>query len=163
MNLTDIHIRQIREEDNKAIAAIIRDTLKEFNADHPGTAYYEEETDFLYTVFQTPGSAYYVAEKESIVIGGAGIFPTNGLPPSVCELVKMYILPEARGIGLGRKLMAACFEAAKVKGYKQVYLETKSELKTAVIIYEKYGFRYLPAPLGNTGHFGCELWMIRDI
>ncbi|MBN8861084.1 MAG: GNAT family N-acetyltransferase [Sphingobacteriales bacterium] len=163
MNLTDLHIRPIAEKDNKAVAVIVRATLKEFNADHPGTAYYEEETDFLYTVFQTPGSVYYVAEKEDVVMGGAGIFPTSGLPASVCELVKMYILPEARGIGLGRKLMAVCFEAARAKGYKQVYLETKAELQTAVIIYEKYGFRYLPAPLGNTGHFGCELWMIRDI
>lgn len=78
MNLTDIHIRQIKEEDNKAVAAIVRGTLKEFNADHPGTAYYEEETDFLYTVFQTPGSVYYIAEKEGIVIGGAGIFLPAG-------------------------------------------------------------------------------------
>jgi len=163
MNLTDIHIRPIAEKDNKAVAAVVRDTLEEFNAHHPGTAYYEKETDFLYTVFQAPGSVYYVAEKDGAILGGAGISPTAGLPPSVCELVKMYILPEARGIGLGRKLMTVCFGAARTKGYKQVYLETKAELQTAVIVYEKYGFRYLPAPLGNTGHFGCELWMIRDL
>jgi putative acetyltransferase len=75
----------------------------------------------------------------------------------------MYLLPEARGIGLGKKLIDKCLAFAKEAGYKNVYLETMPELKNALKVYEKMGFRYLNKPMGNSGHFGCELWMIAAI
>ena len=96
-------------------------------------------------------------------MGGAGIFPSAGLPKDTCELVKMYLIPDARHIGLGRKLISICLEKAKETGYKKVYLETLPELKQAVKVYEKFGFTYLKGPLGNTGHFGCNVWMIHEL
>ena len=48
-------------------------------------------------------------------------------------------------------------------GYRQVYLETMPELSKAVSVYEKFGFRYLAGPMGNTGHFGCDVWMMKDL
>ncbi len=47
-----IQIRTIRQEDNYALAKIIRDTLIEFKANKPGTAFYEDATDHLYESFQ---------------------------------------------------------------------------------------------------------------
>jgi putative acetyltransferase len=75
----------------------------------------------------------------------------------------MYLVPEARGIGLGKKMIASCLEAATRLGYAQVYLETMPELKDALKSYEKFGFTYLDGPLGNTGHFGCALWMLKKV
>ena len=96
-------------------------------------------------------------------LGGGGIFPTEGLPEGTCELVKMYLLPEARGIGLGRTLIEHCLQVAREIGFQQVYLETLTELHLALKIYEKFGFEYLSAPLGNTKHFGCGLWMLKKL
>ena len=158
-----ITIRPIQFKDNKAIAGIIRSSLAEFGANKPGTVFYDESTDHLYELFQQKGSGYLIAEKEGIVLGGAGIFPSNGLPVGTCELVKMYLSPEARGIGLGRKLIHQSLEMAKSLGYSRVYLETMPELKQAVKVYEKFGFSYLPGPMGNTGHFGCDVWMVKEI
>src|SRR5215212_6863807 len=98
-------IRQIQPGDNAALAKIVRDTLAEFGANHPGTVYFDSSTDHLYEVFQKKHSVYYVAEKENKIIGGGGIYPTDGLSGEICELVKMYLLPEARGEGLGRILI----------------------------------------------------------
>jgi putative acetyltransferase len=72
-------------------------TLAEFGANHPGTVYYDPTTDALYELFQKNGSIYYVAELNGELIGGAGIYPSDGLPAGTCELVKMYLLPQARG------------------------------------------------------------------
>lgn len=164
MGLESIIIRTIRQDDNKAIAKIIRDTLAEFGANHPGTVYYDETTDHLYEVFSsTPASIYFIAEKDGEMIGGAGIYPTDGLPAATCELVKMYLKPEARGIGLGRKLIEKCLITAKEYGYKQVYLESMPELQKALSVYEKFGFEYLKAPMGNSGHTGCQLWMLKQL
>lgn len=158
-----VHIRPIEPADNPALAIIIRNTLAEFGANHPGTVYYDSTTDALYELFQTPGSIYYVALMNDRLLGGAGIFPSNGLPEGTCELVKMYLLPEARGLGLGKLLIEKALAYAREAGYHQVYLETMPELGKAVRVYEKFGFRYLNAPMGNTGHFGCDIWMLKEL
>jgi len=159
----DIHIRSIQPSDNTAIAVIIRNSLSEFGANKPGTVFFDPTTDALYDLFQLPGSFYLVAEENSGLLGGAGIFPSAGLPEGVCELVKMYLHKAARGKGLGRLLINQCLEKAKDLGYKKVYLETMPELGKAVSIYEKFGFTYLTGPMGNTGHFGCDVWMIKEL
>lgn len=161
--LTTIHIRPIQPSDNKDLAVIVRDTLTEFKANVPGTVFFDPTTDTLYELFTMQKSAYFVAEKNGKIYGGGGIFPTEGLPEGTCELVKMYLLPEARGIGLGRALIEKCLETAREFGFKQIYLETLDELHLALKIYARFGFEYLSAPMGNTKHFGCGLWMLKKL
>ncbi|HJW17499.1 MAG TPA: GNAT family N-acetyltransferase [Flavisolibacter sp.] len=159
-----INIRKIEERDNRALASIIRSTLEEFGANKPGTVYFDNTTDALYQLFEnTPGAVYYVAEYNNELVGGGGIFPSPGLPEGTCELVKMYLLKKVRGIGLGRMLIQRSLDFAKAYGYTQVYLETMPELKLALKAYEKLGFTYIDSALGNTGHFGCDLFMTMDL
>ena len=160
----NITIRPIKEKDNAAIATIIRSTLEEFGANLTGTVYYDATTDALYQLFQQASkAAYYVAEISGEVLGGGGIYPTAGLPADTCELVKMYLLPKARGMGLGKKLIQQCIGFATASGYKNIYLETMPPLKQALKTYEKFGFTYLQQPMGDSGHHGCELWMILQL
>jgi putative acetyltransferase len=160
----EISIRPIEPKDNQAIARIIRTALEEFGANKPGTVYYDASTDDLYSLFNhQSGSTYFVAEENGILLGGAGIFPTEGLPDGVCELVKMYLAKEARGKGLGQKMISHVMEWAKDNGYHTVYLETMPELSKAVKVYEQFGFSYLDGPMGNSGHCGCDLWMSKSL
>jgi putative acetyltransferase len=142
---------------------IVRNTLAEFGAANPGTVYFDSTTDTLFELFQAENAAYFVAELNGKILGGGGIYPTEGLPKNTCELVKMYLLPEARSIGMGRTLIEKCLETAKEKGFRQVYLETLDELHLALKIYAKFGFEYLKAPMGNSKHFGCGLWMLKKL
>ena len=161
--MTEIIIREIEPSDNKELASIIRASLKEFGADRPGTVYYDETTDALYELFRTKNSIYYVAERNGILLGGVGIFPSNGLPSDTVELVKMYLRPEARGLGLGKKLIEKALHFAKISGFHYVYIETMPELEQAMRVYEKFGFVYLNGPMGNTGHTGCSKWMLKRV
>lgn len=163
MLMPGVKLRTIQKDDNIHIAQIIRDTLTEFKANKPGTVYYDKTTDELFELFQQPRSIYYVALIDDEIVGGGGIYPSEGLPNGTCELVKMYLLPEARGIGLGKRIIEECLEFAKENGYSQVYIESMPELENALKVYEKFGFKYLSAPLGNTGHHGCEKWMLRSL
>lgn len=158
-----ISLRTITPFDNSAVAIIIRESLAEFGANKPGTVYYDESTDHLYDLFQKKGSIYYVAEKDNIILGGAGIYPSEGLTEGVCELVKMYLKKDARGLGLGRQLIEKSLAFAASAGYHTVYLETMPELRKAVSVYEKFGFEYLAGPMGNTGHFGCDVWISKKL
>ncbi|MGC4104582.1 GNAT family N-acetyltransferase [Ferruginibacter sp.] len=161
--MTTINTRSIRPSDNKALAIIIRKALEEFNANKPGTVYFDPTTDELSAVFTDPKSKYFVAEENGVILGGSGIYPTANLPADTCELVKLYLHKDARGKGIGKLLMEKCFDAARALGYKKMYLETLPELNIAVPLYERSGFTYLPAPLGNSGHHGCDIWMIKDL
>ena len=158
-----IPIRIIMPADDKTLAKIIRDTLTEFKANKPGTVFYDNETDHLSDVFKMEGSIYFVAEIDGEILGGGGIYPTENLPDGVCELVKLYLSENARGKGIGKLLMQKCLTAAKELGYKKVYLETMPELTIAIPMYEKFGFTYLQSAIGNSGHTGCDVWMIKDL
>ncbi len=156
-------IRRIAPADNAAMGAIIQAVLREFKADKPGTAYYDEQLFNLYDSFQLPAAAYWVVELAGKIVGGGGIYPTAGLPGGYCELVKLYLLPEARGKGLGRRLIDQCLLAAKALDFRHVYLETMPELNIAIPLYEKMGFRHLPEPVGQSGHYDCTIYMIKDV
>ncbi|WP_321426654.1 GNAT family N-acetyltransferase [uncultured Bacteroides sp.] len=158
-------IRNIREEDDEALASIIRRTLEEFGANHPGTVYFDEAINRLSKMFQTERSTYFVVsdEENNKILGGGGIYPTEGLPADTAELVKLYLLPETRGKGFGKSLINKCLSFAKQAGYSKVYLESMDELSGAVGLYERLGFSYLNAPMGNTGHCYCGIWMMKEI
>jgi putative acetyltransferase len=155
--------RRIQAKDNEAIASLIRSVFREFNIARPGTVYYDPTTDDLYGLFRTEGSEYWIAEEDGSIIGGCGVFPTPGLPEDCAELVKLYLNTASRGKGTGRKLMELTFESARRIGYKKLYLESLPELGKAISLYERAGFRNIPGPLGNSGHFGCTIWMLKDL
>lgn len=161
--MKSVRIRDILPTDNSILAKVVRNTLAEFGANHPDTVYYDPTTDTLFELFQKTGAKYFVAELEGEVVGGGGIYPTDGLANDTCELVKMYLLPHARGLGLGKTLIEKCLQAARDNGFHKVYLETMPELKQALKVYQKYGFAYLPGPLGNSGHTGCSMWMLKEL
>ena len=163
MNPT-IQIRPIEQKDNLDIAKVIRGALEEFGANKPGTVYFDPTTDALFELFNnTPGSYYYIATIDNNVVGGAGIFPTDNLPEGTCELVKLYLHKDARGTGLGKQLLNTAMQWAKENGYTQVYLESMPELSKAVTIYENVGFKRIHQPLGNSGHCGCDIWMVKTL
>ncbi len=155
--------REIEKKDNKEIAALIRQVFREFKIDRPGTVCYDPTTDDLYNLFRAPGSVYWIAEDKNTIIGGCGIYPTPGLPEGCAELVKLYLLPSYRSRGIGRELIERSFNSARQYGYRQLYIESLPELGKAIHIYEKAGFRLLSSPMGNSGHFGCDIWMIREL
>ena len=161
--MEQIIIRPLEKKDNERLAAIIRNALTEFKANKPGTVYYDETTDHLFELFQSGKGIYKVALLNDELVGGAGIYHTEGLDADTCELVKLYLAPCARGKGIAKELMTECLQAAKNAGYKKVYLETMPELTVAVPMYEKFGFTYLKGPLGNSGHNGCGIWMIKNL
>jgi putative acetyltransferase len=163
MDKLNIIFRLIEERDNREIAEIIRTVFREFKIDKPGTVYFDPTTDNLYKLFSIPGSEYWIAEQNGVIIGGCGVYPTPGLPVGCAELVKLYLSSSHRGVGTGWKLMEKTFESARKLGYRQLYLESLSELSKAISLYERAGFKYIDSPLGNSGHFGCHIWMLKDL
>jgi putative acetyltransferase len=159
----EYNIRIIQKEDNPEIERIIRLVLTEHGVNKPGTAYHDESLKHMYEFYTSEKSIYFIVETKNEILGGGGVYPTEGLPADTCELVKMYLLPEARGKGIGTSLINRCIAFAQQQGYKKMYLETMSELRKAVHLYEQMGFHLLTDAMGNTGHFACTIRMMMNL
>jgi len=159
-----LSFRPIQPEDDAAVAALIRRVMPEFGADGPGFAIHDPEVDHMSAAYSVPGAAYFVVvDAAGQVVGGAGIAALAGGEAGVCELRKMYFLPEARGQGMGEFLLRHCLGVAKDRGYRTCYLETLTGMDQAIRLYAKLGFKSLCAPLGRTGHGGCDHWFAREL
>ena len=149
-------IRPIEPRDDAAVAAIIRTVMTSFGASGPGFAIHDPEVSGMSTAYARPRAAYFVVERDGVVVGGAGIAPLDGGDAGTCELRKMYFLPEARGLGLGRAMLERCLEAARALGYQRCYLETLTGMDQAQALYVKLGFTRIAGACGSTGHHGCD-------
>jgi len=162
--MTDrIEIRPIQKSDNSSVSKIIRTTLEEFDAAIEGTAYTDAETLSMFDAYQTKGSVYYVALLNDELVAGCGINRLQGVEENICELQKMYMKPEARGKKIGKSLILKCLDFAKKAGFKQCYLETFPNMTSAIRLYKKNGFKKMYHSLGNTCHYSCNVWMIKDL
>jgi putative acetyltransferase len=162
-DIMELQIREIKLEDNQQLATLIRKVLTEFNRNQPGTVFTDPTTDHLYELFRIPSSSYWVAEEKGKIIGGCGIFPTAELPEGCAELVKFYLDPQERGRGIGKSLLEKSFASANDMGFSQLYLESFPEFTTAIGMYEKYGFNHISTALGNSGHYACNVWMLKKL
>ena len=158
-----ITIREVREEDNAALAKAIRQVLIDIGVPKVGTAYADPELDFMYQAYQTTRSAYFVIEEDGVVLGGAGIAPLAGEDPKICELQKMYFLAQGRGRGLGQQMIDHCLAYAKDQNFELCYLETLPYMKAAQKLYLKTGFSYIDGPMGSTGHTSCNVWLTKAL
>ena len=156
-------IRKIKKEDNQAVAALIRAVFDELNIPKVGTAYEDPYLDLMFEEYSKPKSVYFVVEKEGKIVGCAGVAPLENEAETICELQKMYFLPETRGLGIGSKMMATCLQSAKDFGFENCYLETMPFMLDAQKLYKKVGFEYICAPMGSTGHTSCPIWMLKKL
>ncbi len=156
-------LREIEKKDNEQIATVIRAVLIEMGVPKVGTAYEDKALDAMFETYNNPTSAYYVIENNGKIIGGAGVAELNNTDDNICEFQKMYFLSEARGLGLGSKMITVCLEKAKEFGFEKCYLETMPYMDSARALYQKNGFTSLDKPVGDTGHYSCNVWMIKDL
>lgn len=157
-------IRRVRDDDDMRIAEIIRGIFVEYGMPKTHTVYDDPDTDRQYEVFRDePRSVLWVAEKDGVLLGMCGVYPTAGLPQGWCEIVKFYVLKEARGKGLGNLLLDKSLHSALRLGYKTAYLETFPQFAKAVSMYKRFGFRQIDRQLGASGHTATSIWMTKAL
>ena len=156
-------IRPICASDSKPLSQVLLTVLLETGVPKIGTAYADPKLDKLFETYQNENMHYYVPEYEQKLLGGARIGPLPAAYKFICELQKMYFLPEARGEGFGTEMMNVCLQFSKSRQFKQCYIETMPNMKGAHALYQRFGFEYLEAPLGNTGSCSCSVWMLKQL
>lgn len=138
--------REITPADDAVLAQIIRENLKERQLDIPGTVYFDSNLDHLSDFYLTaPKSHYTILTEDDIVIGGVGMAVFEGIPDTA-ELQKLYLINRVKGRGLGRELILHIENKAREIGFKNMYLETHTNLDIAIMLYEKMGYEQIERP-----------------
>ena len=142
-----MHYRIIEPKDNLIIANIIRDNLKANKLDIPGTVYFDENLNNLSDFYlASPQRAYFIAlDDNDNIIGGIGLAEFEFMDDTA-ELQKLYLTDAAKGQGLSYELIELVEETSLNKGYKRIYLETHTNLKAAIHLYEKCGYKLIEKP-----------------
>ena len=144
----DFLIRSLKTKDDAQIAKIIRDNLEENGLAIPGTVYFDDILDHLSTFYAEEPSAcaYYVmTDANDNVIGGVGFCEFSHFDSCV-ELQKIYVDGTHKGLGLGRILLAYVEERARELGFRQMYLETHTNLGIAISMYKSHGYQVIERP-----------------
>jgi putative acetyltransferase len=158
-----ITLRPIKKSDNSKLSQIIKATFDEFNAPRRGTVYSDPTTNNLYELFQNKRSACWVAKLNGKIVGLCGIYPTKDLDADTCELVKFYLAPHARGLGIGKHLIYQCEASAIDLGYQKIYLESLPQFENALHMYLKVGYKEVEKSIGDSGHTGCTIFMLKEL
>ncbi len=147
--------RDVRPEDGPVVRELVYRVLREHGlSPAPGST--DADLEDLQASYQSRGGLFRVLVDADGTIVGCGAL--RRLDAEQCELRKMYLLPEARGRGLGRKLLAELLDAARDAGYQRVRLETATVLANAVRLYERNGFR--PDPEADLSARCDQAWVL---
>lgn len=95
-----------------------------------------------------PGGQIFFAVKDGSAIGTVAMIPFG---ERSFELAKMSVAPEARGLGIGDRLMVACVDFARSSGAASIILESNTKQEAAIQLYRKFGF--VEIPLDPNSHF----------
>ncbi len=156
-------IRLIEPRDDAAIAAIIRSVMPEFGAGGAGFAIHDAEVAAMSAAYSRTCCAYFVVEIDAVVLGGGGFAPLDAGDKNICELRKMYFSSSLRGRGAGHALIERCLDQARHSGFTRCYIETLTGMDAAQHLYIGSGFKRIDAPIGSTGHHGCDRFYLREL
>lgn len=139
MRYREFQIRDWAEGDRQTAASIIRQVLGEY-----GLGWEPEGADrdvlAVESHYLAAGGEFWVVECQGKVVGTGAYYPVHRGEKAV-EIRKMYLLPETRGKGLGKFLLARLEARISDRGFQQIWVETASILAEAVQLYESQGYR----------------------
>lgn len=132
-----MEIREVRAGDVPAVIELVAATLREFGLEFGVGAPTDEQLHHLPGSYAEHGGAFWIARDGDAIVGTAGVFPvTDG----TFELRKMYLRPETRGTGIGKRLLDTAIAWSREHGGRWLVLDTVEAMSRAIAFYERHGF-----------------------
>lgn len=131
-------VRPVRADDVPAVVALVAAVLGEFGLTFGEGSGTDDQLRALPGAYEDAGGAFWVAAREDgALVGTCGVAP---LDAETFELRKMYLDPQSRGLGLGRRLLEVALAFVRDRGARRVVLDTTEQMARAIAFYEAHGF-----------------------
>jgi len=98
---------------------------------------FQQEVESLSQHYSAPDGCFIVAGRDGAVIGCGAL---RRFSESTCEMKRLYVIPDCRGEGVGRMIVAALIERARALGYRSILLDTLPTMSGAQTLYASFGF-----------------------
>jgi putative acetyltransferase len=157
MKYRDFLIRSWEKSDRQIAANIIGSVLAEYGLRWEPLAA-DEDVLKIEEFYQDKGGEFLVVERQSKLVATAAYYPIQRGNNAV-EIRKMYLLPEVRRQGLGTFLLKELEKRIAERGFNEIWIETATVLKEAVILYEKNGYQ----PASGVETKRCDLVYVKTI
>ena len=144
------------------IARIVRQVMLEHDLD-PSRDNTEIELGSLPAAYRQGGGEFFVVlDPAGRIVGTLGIKSSKAgsVGVKVCELTRMYLLPEYRGMGEGDRILSEALQHAACLGFDGIELETAPVFAAAIRLYRKNGFQPVPRSADASQ---CSLCFRRDL
>lgn len=153
----DIEIRPARPAEYEAAKSLVVEYVSSLGVDLGFQGIEQELADFP-GAYEPPAGRLLLALADGAPVGCVAV---KRLDEDVCELKRLYVRPERRGAGLGRKLTEAALDAARELGYRRIRLDTLPSMEAARSLYRAMAFTEIDAyrfnPVPGTAFFELEL------
>ncbi|HEX7235581.1 MAG TPA: GNAT family N-acetyltransferase [Gammaproteobacteria bacterium] len=132
-----LRFREAAAGDGAAIRAVVVAVMAEYGLSSDLEGNDADLRDVVGSYAGRGGSFRVVTSAEGDIVGCGGLYPID---EREAEIRRMYLLPSARGLGVGRTLLEELIAFAEQRRFERVVLETASVLKEAISLYCKRGF-----------------------
>ena len=129
--------RNVQPGDEAAAQLVVATVLREYGMLLDTTDTDRDLVDIRASYTARGGAFRVLVDPADHIIGCGGLYPLGGRR---AEIRKMYLLPIARGRGLGRSLLQNLVDTARANGVRRLTLETKSVFQEAIALYQSFGF-----------------------
>mgnify|MGYP000092789277 CR=1 FL=1 len=157
----------VSEADSPEVLAIAAALFREYAASLPFSLCFQgfdEEVVALPGKYARPGGRLLIGWVDDVPRGCVALRPIGAMPGDlepVCEMKRLYVQPEARGLGLGRRMCSRLLDEASLAGYQFMKLDSEPDFDAAVGLYRSLGFgpvaRYNDDPHPETIYLGKVL------
>ncbi len=119
---------------------------------------FDRELETLPGKYAAPEGAVILARLGSTACGCVAL---RRIEEGSCEMKRLYVRPDARGLGIGAELVRRIIEVGRERGYRLMRLDTLPTMKSAIALYSSFGFRTIPAYTYNPIH--GAVYMEKDL